>query len=146
MPVPLGTLFAPRRRTEQARLAHALRGVPLFQSVPQDDLVAIWDRLSAVAAPTGSVLCRQGDSGDRFYMVQSGSIEVRIGLGPSGVAVRRAGPGDFVGEMALLSGAPRNADLVVVEDSVLWVLERADFAALMARSRPLLEALNTTLA
>jgi len=69
MPVPLGTLFAPRRRTEQARLAHALRGVPLFQSVPQDDLVAIWDRLSAVAAPTGSVLCRQGDSGDRFYMV-----------------------------------------------------------------------------
>lgn len=145
MPPPLGALFAPRRRAERARLAHALRGVPLFQSAPQDDLVAIWDRLEAVAAPAGSVLCRQGDPGDRFYMVQAGSIEVRLGLGPNGVAVRRAGPGDFVGEMALLSGAPRNADLVVVEDSVLWVLERADFAALMAHSRPLLEALNRAL-
>lgn len=145
MPPPLGALFARRRRTEQARLAHALRSVPLFQSVPSNDLVAIWDRLSAVATPAGSVLCRQGDPGDRFYMVQSGGIEVRLGLGPSGVAVRRAGPGDFVGEMALLSGAPRNADLVVVEDSVLWVLERTDFAALMAQSRPLLEALNRAL-
>lgn len=145
MPPPLGALFAPRRRTEQARLAHALRGVPLFHSAPQDDLVAIWGQLSTVATPAGSVLCRQGDPGDRFYMVQSGGIEVRMGLGPNGVAVRRAGPGDFVGEMALLSGAPRNADLVVVEDSILWVLERTDFAALMARSRPLLEALNRAL-
>jgi CRP-like cAMP-binding protein len=145
MPAPLGALFAPRRRTERARLAHALRGVPLFQAVPPDDLLAIWDRLSAVAAPAGSVLCRQGDPGDRLYMVQSGSLDVRMGLGPNGVALRRAGPGDFVGEMALLSGAPRNADLVVAEDSVLWVLERADFAALLARSRPLLEALNRAL-
>ncbi|MGI8912413.1 MAG: protein kinase domain-containing protein [Chloroflexota bacterium] len=143
--MPIGSLFAPRRRAEQARLAHALRDVPLFREVPQDDLIAIWDRFSAIAAPAGSVLCRRGDPGDRFYMVQAGSLEVRLGLGPSGVAVRRAGPGDFVGEMALLTGAPRNADVVVSEEAVLWVLERGDFAALVARSRPLLEALNRML-
>jgi hypothetical protein len=140
----LTALFGSRR--DEARLAHALRSVPLFRDVPVDDLVAIWRCLQEVRAPAGSVICEHNAPGDCMYIVQAGEIEVRLGLDEAGVHLRRGGPGDFVGEMALLTGAPRSADVVVVEDAVLWSLDRADFEAVMARSPSLARALNRQLA
>jgi CRP-like cAMP-binding protein len=140
----LTALFGPRR--DEARLAHVLRGVPLFRDVPVDDLIAIWRCLQQVRARAGSVICERDRPGDCMYIVQAGQIEVRLGLDEAGVHLRRGGPGDFVGEMALLTGAPRSADVVVVEDAVLWSLERADFDAVMARSPSLARALNRQLA
>jgi hypothetical protein len=140
----LTALFGTRR--DEARLAHALRTVPLFRDVPADDLVAVWRCLQEVRAPAGSVICEHNAPGDCMYIVQAGEIEVRLGLDEAGVHLRRGGPGDFVGEMALLTGAPRSADVVVVEDAVLWSLDRADFEAVMARSPSLARALNRQLA
>jgi CRP-like cAMP-binding protein len=134
-----------RRDVDELRLAHALRDVPLFREVPQSELVAIWRRLSVVEAPAGTVLCRRGEPGDRCYVVQAGAVEVRLGLGPAGVSVRRAEPGDLVGEMALLSGLPRSGDLVVVHDAVLWALDRADLLSIAGQSVPLLRAINEAL-
>ena len=54
----------------------------------------------------------------------------------------RLGPGECFGEMALLSGEPRSADVVALEDSVLWTLQRSDFEAVMNESGPLLRAIN----
>src|SRR5919199_4286451 len=141
----MANLLHPGRRAQEARLAHALRSVPLLRELPAADLVAIWRCLQEVRVPAGTVLCHRGEPGDRFYMIQAGTLEARLGLGPSGVPIRRLGPGDFVGEMALLTGAPRSADVVVVEDAVLWSLERADFDAVMARSPSLARALNRQL-
>jgi CRP-like cAMP-binding protein len=140
----LTALFGTRR--DEARLAHALRTVPLFRDVPADDLVAVWRCLQEVRAPAGSVICEMGAPGDTMYVVQAGEIEVRLGLGDDGVRIRRGGPGDFVGEMALLTGEPRSADVVVVADAVLWALERHDFDALLDRSTSLARALNRGLA
>ena len=140
----LTSLFGPRRN--DAQLAHVLRSVPLFRDVPVQDLVAIWRCLQEVRARAGSVICERDAPGDCMYVVQAGQIEVRLGLDEAGLHVRRGGPGDFVGEMALLTGAPRSADVVVIEDAVLWSLERADFEAVMARSPSLARALNRQLA
>ena len=73
-------------------------------------------------------------------------MEARLGLGPQGVALRRLGPGDVVGEMSLVTGQPRSADVVALTGAVLWVLDEADFRALTAGSAPLLQALTRTLA
>jgi DNA-binding NarL/FixJ family response regulator len=62
------------------------------------------------------------------------------------VALRRLGPGDVVGEMSLVTGQPRSADVVALTGAVLWVLDEADFRALTAGSVPLLQALTRTLA
>ncbi len=139
-------LFQPRRRSEEVRLAHALRDVPLLRDLPADDLVEIWRCLQTVEAPAGAVLCERGAAGDCLYVVQSGMLEVRLGLGRDSVPIQLVAPGDFVGEMALLMDQPRSADVVVLEDAVLWRLERADFEHLLSRSSSLLRALNRTLA
>jgi CRP-like cAMP-binding protein len=137
----LASLFDVRSRDREAQLAHALRAVPLFRGLPAGDVIAVWRHLDQVQIPAGGVVCARGDPGDRFYVLQAGSAEVRLGIGPGGITVRRLGPGDSFGEMALVTGAPRSADVVVAEDAVLWVLERSDFQALTSTSIPLLQAL-----
>ncbi|HET7771083.1 MAG TPA: cyclic nucleotide-binding domain-containing protein, partial [Chloroflexota bacterium] len=138
-------LLNPAARAKDTQLAHALRAVPLFKDLPPDDLVRIWRALAEQEAPAGAVLCARGDPGDRFYVVRSGSLEVRLGLGPNGIGIRRLVPGNCFGEMALLTGAPRSADVVAAEDSVLWVLEQRDFQQITTSSIPLLQAINRDL-
>lgn len=141
----LSALLQRTRRVQDVQLAHALRSVPLFAAMPAADLVAIWRCLQELQVPAGAVLCRYGDPGDQFYVVQAGTLAVQLGLGPTSVPIRRIGPGDVVGEMALLTGAPRSADVVVVEDAVLWALDRHDFDAVLSGSRSLLQAFNRAL-
>jgi CRP-like cAMP-binding protein len=141
----LAVLLDPRGRGREAQLAHALRRVPLFQELPPDDLVAVWRCVREVRQPAGAVVCELGAPGDRFYVVRAGTLEVRLGRGPAGVPIRRLLPGDAFGEMALLSGAPRSADVVAAEETVLWALERRDFEALTARRPALLRAINRDL-
>jgi CRP-like cAMP-binding protein len=132
-------------RADDARLAHALRSVPLFREVPAADLVSMWRCLEQMRVPAGHVLCERGEPGDKLYMVQAGLLEVRLGLGPDGVVLRQVGPGDFVGELALLIDEPRSADVVVLQDALLWVLDRAEFERLMQGNAALLRVLNRAL-
>src|ERR687886_462901 len=141
----LASIFNPGEWSGEARLAHALRDVPLFKDVPAADLVAIWRCLTEERLPAGSIVCQRGEPGDRFYVVKSGELEVRLGMGPDGIPIRRLRPGDGFGEMALLTGEPRSTDIVVVEDAVLWALDKRDFDALTAHSMPLLRAINQSL-
>ena len=141
----LSSLILPRKHQKEAQLAHALRDVPLFRAVHASDLIAIWRCLTEIRLPAGTVICQRGEPGDEFYVIQDGVIAIRLGLDFGGVPIRRLGPGDFFGEMALLSGEPRSADVVVEEDAVLWVLERAEFDSLTSRSIPLLQSINKVL-
>jgi CRP-like cAMP-binding protein len=125
-----------------AQLAHTLRRVQLLREAPAADLVALWRHLREERAAAGRIICHRGEQGTRFYIVQTGSVEVRLGVGPDSMPIYRLGPGDCFGEMSLLSGEPRSADVVALEDSVLWTLERADFDAVVNDSVPLLRALN----
>jgi CRP-like cAMP-binding protein len=135
-----------RRGRGEEQLAHVLRRVPLFREAPSRDLVAVWRVLSEERVAAGTVVCRRGGPGTRFYVVQAGSVEVRLGTGPAGTVLYRLGPGDCFGELALLIGSPRTADVVALEDGVLWVLERADFQRIVSGSTRLLGALSRALA
>ena len=134
-----------RKGDADARLAHALRDVPLFREVHVSDLLDIWRCISEIQVPAGTVICERGDVGNQFYVIKEGSIGIRLGLDIAGVQLRRLGPGDFFGEMSLLTGETRSADVVVLEDAVLWALERADFDTLLSGSIPLLRSINSVL-
>jgi serine/threonine protein kinase len=127
-------------------LAHALRQVRLFRDAPARDLVALWRRLTEVPVAAGAIVCERGAPGDCLYVVQAGNVEVRLGIGPAGVSLNRLGPGDWFGEMAVLTGEPRSADVIAIEDSVLWALERTDFEHILSDNVSLLRALNRSLA
>src|SRR5438309_844185 len=102
----LSSIFRSGAAREE-QLAHALRSVPLFRAAPARDLVALWRQLGEARLPSGVAVCRQGEPGDQFFIVQAGSVEVRLGTGQSALTLYRLGPGDCFGEMALLTGAPR---------------------------------------
>src|SRR5262249_39166112 len=106
--VSVSSMLAPRG--QDAKLAHALRRVPLFRDAPGRDLLALWRHLVEESVSAGDVICRRGERGERFYIVQSGSFEVRLGTDQAGMLLNRLGPGDCFGELSLLMDAVRSAD------------------------------------
>ncbi|MBV8717240.1 MAG: protein kinase [Chloroflexi bacterium] len=129
-----------------ARQAHSLRQVDLFRDAPAADLEALWQQLSEIQFPTGALICQRGERGAGMYIVKVGSVEVRLGHGADGTSLYRLGPGDAFGEMALLTGEPRSADVVAIEDTTTWVLEQSAFEQVLSQSIPLLRAMNRSLA
>jgi MFS family permease len=102
-----------------------LRGVPFLAPLPLPTLEHLAAELVAVDYPAGGCVMREGEPGDRFYVVRSG--EVRVTAGGSEVAV--VGPGGFVGEIALLRDVPRTATVTATGEAALFALEREEFLA-----------------
>jgi MFS family permease len=100
-----------------------LASTPLFAPLPAPALEDMAARLVPVKAAEGEVLIREGDHGDRFYVIAAGSVRVTR----AGGHVADLGPGDHVGEIALLRDVPRTATVTATSPSRLLALERHDF-------------------
>jgi len=100
-----------------------LRGVPLLALLPQATLEGLARALVPVEVGPGQAVIREGDHGDRFYVIETGSVEVT----KEGRHVATLGPGDFVGEIALLRDVPRTATVTATSATVLQALERSQF-------------------
>lgn len=82
----------------------------------------------------GQVLFREGTLADAAYVVVSGALEVRKSVSGVGeTAIATLGPSSIVGEMALLTEAPRSATVVALEDAELLQIPKAAFEALLKR-------------
>jgi predicted acylesterase/phospholipase RssA/CRP-like cAMP-binding protein len=126
----------------------ALGGATLFARLPAALLDEVAARARPVLLPAGAWLMRQGDPGDAAYTVCSGRLEVLAERPPP---VRRVGDlrrGDTLGELALLTGAPRAASVRALRDSELLAIDRDAFTRLLADrtfALGLLEALGRLL-
>src|SRR5262245_35103746 len=117
--------FCCLKRNSMADLTETLLSIPLFSGLSREDIAKILGKLEEVSFPSGTVIFSQGDAGDAFYLVQSGTVQVMIGrTGDHKEVVAALGPGDWFGEMALLSGEPRAATVTAAVDAVLWRLDR----------------------
>lgn len=100
-----------------------LRGVPFFRPLPLVVIERLAGAMEDVGVAAGSDVVREGDPGDRFYIVETGRLETRI----EGRLVRELGPGDSFGEVALLREVPRTATVSAVTDGRLAALARDAF-------------------
>jgi len=102
--------------------------VPLFRDLPEARIQAIARLMRPRFAVPGDVLIRKGERGDAAYFISSGAVEVS-----TGDRRIRLGRGEVFGEIALLTGAPRTADVRALGYCNLLVLSRTDFESLLAR-------------
>jgi hypothetical protein len=102
--------------------------VPLFEPLSLVAKEHLAGRLTRVHAEPGEVVVRAGDTGDRFYIVDSGELEITNGADGS------AHHGDFFGEIALLRDVPRTATVRAVSPSELFALDREDFLSALTHS------------
>ena len=95
----------------------------MFRHLPLPTLDALALALTPVEVADGEVIFRQGDGGDRFYIVDTGAVDVII----DGVHANLLGAGSAFGEIALLRDVPRTATIVARGDTLLAALERSEF-------------------
>lgn len=118
------------RRRDFLRTWDLVAHAPFFQNLGAAAIADIVKLLHARDVAEGTVLFRQGQTGDTMYFIVSGEVSVKIGSNP-----KKLGAGEFVGEMALLFDAPRSATVVVTRPTLLLVLDIAHFREL-AGQRP----------
>ena len=120
----------PRMRRLDARLTtppglDLLRAISIFRPLSAATAEGLARELVEVPVAAGETVVREGEESDRFFIIESGLVEVTQG----GAVLRREGPGEFFGEIGLLRDIPRTATVTAVEDSVLQGLSREDFLA-----------------
>ena len=98
--------------------------------------------LARIDIPAGETLFRQGDHGDRFYIVESGEVEIEI----DGRVANVLGPGDHFGEIALLRDIPRTATARARKETQLYALDRDAFLGAVTGHAGSSEAAETVVA
>jgi NTE family protein len=107
--------------------AELLRSVPLFEVLSEDDRQFIARRLKAETFASGKLIVRQGDTGDSLYIITRGLVKVTQCEKTGTVKeVARLQAGDYFGEMSLLAGQPRSADITAITDTSTLVLYKND--------------------
>lgn len=100
-----------------------LRACPVFAPLPLATTEGLARRLTPMVVKAGNPIIEQGEEGDRFYLIDSGLVEVF----QDEKFRRNQGPGDSFGEIALLRASPRTATVRAVEDTHLFALDREPF-------------------
>lgn len=105
-----------------------LREVPLFSEMDEQEVAGIRSIMEEMKFKPGQVIIREGDVGDLFYVITEGHAEVFIrDESGSDIVLHEAGPGDFFGELSMLTNEPRTARVRAMDALTTLVLERDEF-------------------
>ncbi len=136
-----GDDLEPGGRMTQDAKAEFLQRVPILAGCSKRQLRSISRIADVLELPTGQVLARAGEAGDRFFFIVDGAVRVEV----SPDKHHRVGPGEFFGEMSLLDGEPRSATVVADTAVRLLVVHRRDFWGLLKEVPALTERILVTL-
>jgi signal transduction histidine kinase len=112
----------------------AMRRLALFADLGASDLDQLVEMARTRTVAAGETLIREGEAGDTMFVIVEGELEVSKGQGSQATVLAVRGPGDVVGEMALLEHAPRSATLRALSPTRLLVIDQEAFGTLLSCS------------
>ncbi len=119
-----------------------LKDVPFFSSMSELELAAVAQQTYEISVAAEQVLAREGDLGDEFFVIESGTAEVTRG----GAPVAKLGAGDFFGEIALIREDRRTATVTATSPMVLIVMKGSSFRSLDCSMPEVNETVSNALA
>jgi putative ABC transport system ATP-binding protein len=124
---------------EALAIVEVLRKCPVFEHETLEELTEMSQKMTMERFSAGAVLLRQGDEGDKFYVIREGEVEVRRDRGGPSPEIYSLRAGDFFGETALLTGAPRNASVTATTDGTVYSLQKSGFDDALRACPPMKE-------
>ncbi len=105
-----------------------LREIPLFSEMDEQEVAGIRAIMQEIRFKPGQVIIREGEVGNLFYVITEGNAEIIIrDAGGAELVLHKAGPGDFFGELSMLTNEPRSARVRAIENLTTLTLKRDDF-------------------
>jgi putative ABC transport system ATP-binding protein len=104
-------------------------------------LVEVAENMKEEVHPPETYLIRQGEVGDKFYLIKKGSVDVLVDDGTASRLTATLGPGEVFGEVALLEDKPRNATVIAKDELEVYTLDKPGFRQALAASEPMREEL-----
>jgi cAMP-dependent protein kinase regulator len=124
----------PKSHEERERIDEILRNSILLSHLDEDTREMVVNAMQCVDIPKGETIITEGEDGDNFYLLDTGSVEVFKAINGENQKVHSYGPGGAFGELAIMYNAPRAATCVSSSPCKLWALERNIFKAIMTQS------------
>jgi len=123
-----------------------LRGVELFRPLSSDQILELASSSAKLLFSKGETLVQQGDSGDSLFIIADGKVDVSVSdaIGSkTHLAVLKSG--DYFGEMSLLTGEPRSASVIALQETEVIVVEKRGLAELLQNEASIVEPLSAML-
>jgi len=129
------------------KLRETLQKVDFFYSLHFDELDQLIKALRKRKVAKGTVIIRQGEVGDAFFLISEGRVSVNIkkGVLAGQKKVAELMVGDFFGEMALVTDEPRTATVIAEEPTELFVLYKSDFKKILLANPRISEIIKSEL-
>jgi hypothetical protein len=108
-----------------------LLSTPLFEFIPPTNIQELFKRFKTRQVTSGEIIIKQGEPGDYFYMIKTGSVSVHVEMNGKVNQVAKLTAGQSFGQDALVSDLPRNATIMATAPCELGMLTEADFEDLL---------------
>jgi CRP-like cAMP-binding protein len=138
---------AMQTRRQLIDVGDRLRGINLFSGLSAAEATVLGTFMERESVEAGTVVIREGDTGDDLFLIEGGEADVQVGSQTGApVTVARLGPGDFFGEIALLTGEERMADVIAVTPLSLLRLTKDAFTRYLTHATEVEQQLSRTAA
>ncbi|KAM9312508.1 cAMP-dependent protein kinase type II-beta regulatory subunit [Gastrophryne carolinensis] len=127
-------IINPKTDDQRQRLQESCKDILLFKSLDQEQMSQVLDAMFEKMVQCGDHIIDQGDDGDNFYVIESGTYDIYVKVDGAGKCVGCYDNRGSFGELALMYNTPRAATIVATSEGAIWCLDRATFRRIIVKN------------